>query len=281
MTTATDPDPATDTDAATAGAAIDTAGAALTRMRAACPLVHCITNYVAMTTAANAVLAAGASPAMVHAAEESGDVARIAGALTINIGTLSEHWLDGMVAAAHGATAAGVPWVLDPVAHFVSPWRREATARLMALRPAIVRGNASEIIALAGAEAAGQGADSGDDVAAAEGPARALARETGAVVAVTGLRDFVTDGARAVRVSGGHALMPKVTALGCALTALTGAYAAQESAFDAAAAALAHYAAAGERAGAAATQPGSFAVAFLDALAAVGPSDLESRVAAA
>jgi hydroxyethylthiazole kinase len=151
----------------------------------------------------------------------------------------------------------------------------------MALRPAIVRGNASEIIALSGAEAAGQGADSGDDVTAAEGPARRLARTSGAVVAVSGARDFVTDGDRAVRVSGGHALMPKVTALGCALTALTGAYAAQESAFDAAVAALAHYGAAGERAGASAAHPGSFAVAFLDALAIVGPDDLAGRVEAA
>lgn len=255
--------------------------AALTRMRGACPLVHCITNYVAMNVAANVVLAAGASPAMVHAADEAGDVARIAGALTINIGTLSPHWLTGMVAAAEGANAAGTPWVLDPVAHFVSPWRQEATARLVALKPAIIRGNASEIIALAGAEAGGQGADSGDDVAAAEAPARTLAEQTGAVVAVTGVRDFVTDGTRAARVAGGHDLMPRVTALGCALTAVTGAYAAQEAPFDAALAALCHYAAAGERAGQVAAHPGSFAVAFMDALSAVGADDLESRAEAA
>jgi hydroxyethylthiazole kinase len=257
-------------------------GAAMARMRAAVPLVQCITNYVAMSTAANVVLAAGASPAMVHAAEEVGEFTPMAGALTVNIGTLSGHWIAGMVAAAEAANAAGTPWVLDPVAHFISAFRRETTARLMALQPAIVRANASEAIALAGAAGMGKGADAGDTVAAAEAPARALARSTGAVVAVTGEVDFVTDGERAVRITGGHPTMPRVTALGCGLTALTGAYAAvTPDALEAAAAACAHYAAAGELAGRGAPGPGSFAVAFLDALAAVGPEDLAGRVVAA
>ena len=257
-------------------------GAALTRMRAACPLVHCITNYVAMNVAANVVLAAGASPAMVHAAEETAEFAPMAGAVTINVGTISPPWHKGMLKAAEAARGAGVPWVLDPVAHFITPYRREAVTQLMAHKPAIVRGNASEIIALAGAEGGGKGADAGDGVAAAEEPARVLARWSGAVVAVTGTEDFVTDGTRAARIRGGDALMPKVTALGCGLTALTGAYAAVEAdPFDAATAALAHYAAAGAHAGPRAQGPGSFAVAFLDALAGMGPSELDICVEAA
>lgn len=113
-------------------------------LRAKAPLVHCITNYVAMNTAANVVLAAGASPAMVHAEEEVAEFTPICGALTINIGTLSAPWLKAMVGAAKAANAAGIPWVLDPVAHFITAFRSDAAAELLALKPAILRGNASE-----------------------------------------------------------------------------------------------------------------------------------------
>jgi len=164
---------------------------ALTALRSQTPLVQCITNYVAMSYAANVLLAAGAAPAMVHCDEESGDFAAIAGALTVNIGTISPDWVAGMTAAIEGAREAGKPWVLDPVAHFATPWRSGVTADLMALQPTLVRANASEVIALTGAESAGRGVDAGDTVAAAEGAARALATESGAVIAVTGETDFV------------------------------------------------------------------------------------------
>lgn len=254
----------------------------LPAMRAAAPLVHCITNYVAMNVAANVVLAAGGSPAMIHAEEEAGEFAAIAGALTINIGTLSAPWVRGMEHAAKAATEAGKPWVLDPVAHFATSYRREVAGRLMGLSPTIVRGNASEIIALAGAVAGGKGVDATDDVTAACGPAEALAKASGAVVAVTGVEDFVTNGDKGAWVSGGDAMMPQITALGCSLTALTGAYAAvSDDAFAATVAALAHYAHAGERAAQTAKGPGSFQVAFLDSLAATGAGDLDHRVRAA
>ncbi|MEM1428580.1 MAG: hydroxyethylthiazole kinase [Pseudomonadota bacterium] len=280
MTTQTEPSNSSDR---TGGQSADlAAGEALTRMRAAAPLVHCITNYVAMNIAANVVLAAGASPAMVHAEEEAADFTAMVGALTVNIGTTSGPWHRAMVQAARAARSGGTPWILDPVAHFITPFRRNAAAELMALSPTIVRGNASEILALAGAETAGKGADAGDAVEHAAEPARALATQTGSVVVVTGVTDIVTDGARMARISGGHALMPKVTALGCALTALTGAYAAVETdPFGATVAACAHFAAAGARAGADAAGPGSFQVAFLDALADVGPADLDAWVASA
>lgn len=256
---------------------------ALTRLRHEAPLVHCITNYVAMNVAANTLLAAGASPAMVHAAEEAGDFAAIAGALTINIGTLSPLWVDGMRRAVEGAAGAGRPWVLDPVAHFATPYRAEAARELLALRPTILRGNASEILALAGQASAGRGVDAGDPVAEAEEAARRLAAEFGSTVAVTGVVDFVTDGARAIRVSGGSAMMPRVTALGCSLTCLIGAFAAVvEDPFDAAVAALAMFAAAGEAAADQAEGPGSFGWRFLDALARVEPDWIgEGRLSAA
>lgn len=250
---------------------------ALDSLRAEAPLVHCITNYVAMSIAANVVLAAGGSPAMVHAEDEVGEFVPMAGALTINIGTLSPPWERAMLAAARAANAAGKPWVLDPVAHFITAYRRGVTAALVAETPTILRGNASEILMLAGETGAGKGVDAGDPVEAAEAAARALAAK-GSVVAVSGEVDYVTDGAREVRVAGGSALMPKVTALGCSLTALMGAYAAVVEPFDAAVAGLAHFAAAGSAAEVEAKGPGSFQVAFLDALANVTPSAVEATV---
>jgi hydroxyethylthiazole kinase len=252
-------------------------GSLLDEMRQASPLVQCITNYVAMNIAANVLLAAGASPAMVHAEREAGEFAAIAGALTVNIGTLSPDWVAGMLAAVEGAERAGKPWVLDPVAHFATGYRRDTVAGLLALRPTIIRGNASEIIALAGGTSAGQGVDSGDTVASAEASALALARKTGATVAVTGAVDFVTDGEQAIRIEGGSPLMPRITALGCSLTCLVGAFAAIRPAdpFAASVAALSVFAVAGERAGRASDGPGSFGWKFLDALAALDPATLD------
>lgn len=243
-------------------------------LRSQNPLVQCITNYVAMNIAANVVLAAGASPAMVHTKEEIADFTPLCGALTVNIGTLSPSWVDSMTAAASVANEHNLPWVLDPVAHFISRYRKEVAQYLLAMHPTIVRGNASEILALAGEAGAGKGADSGDSVEAAKGAARKLARKVGAVVAVTGPVDFVTDGTKEAGVSGGSPLMTQVTALGCAQTALMGAYAATAPAFDAALAALAHFKVAGTAAAEKANGPGSFQVHFLDALAAAKPTDL-------
>lgn len=258
---------------------IITSGTRLAEMRAKPPLVQCITNYVAMNIAANVLLAAGASPAMVHAQEESGEFATIAGALTINIGTLSPAWIEGMQAAAAAVNAAGKPWVLDPVAHYATAFRRQAVARLLDLRPTVIRGNASEIIALAGGASRGQGVDSRDPVEQAEGSAVDLAKRYSAVVAVTGIVDFVTDGARSARIEGGSALMPQVTALGCSLTCLVGVFVAASPAdpFEATIAALATFAVAGEIAADAADGPGSFSWRFLDALAALDATKVDAQ----
>lgn len=251
----------------------------LQKMRAEAPLVQCITNYVAMNITANVLLAAGASPAMVHAREEAGEFAGLASALTINIGTLSPEWLSGMKAAIETANRNNTPWVLDPVAHFATGFRSKAAAEIVDLGPTILRGNASEILAFSGITGAGKGVDAGDSVAGAEETAKALARDRNMVVAVTGERDFITDGTRSARVGGGSALMPRVTALGCALTGLVGGYAGawREDAFAATVAALAHYAVAGSSAHEKAEGPGSFQMHFLDALAAVTPATLASK----
>ena len=257
-----------------------TPNSAFKSLRETSPLVHCITNYVAMNIAANVVLSAGASPAMIHAQEEVADFAPIASALTVNIGTLSSTWAAGMLKAAKAARMAGVPWVFDPVAHFATPFRSEVARKLLTERPDIVRGNASEILALAGENTSGKGVDSGDSVAVAQDAAMRLARKQTCVVAVTGAQDFVTDGTKGALINGGSDIMPKVTALGCSLTALMGGYASVCAPLEASVAALTHFAEAGERASQGADGPGSFAVRFLDQLHALHPGDLnEGRVA--
>ncbi|GED23856.1 hydroxyethylthiazole kinase [Halomonas halmophila] len=250
----------------------------LRRMRQARPLVHNITNHVAMNTMANVLLALGASPAMAHAREEVAEFARLAGAVTLNIGTLSPHWVDAMEDAARAANEAGTPWVLDPVAVGATALRRDAGQRLLALSPTVIRGNASEILSLANQGSGGRGVDSTDTSDDAESAAVMLAQRSGGVVAVTGETDLVTDGRRLARIAGGHALMPLVTTLGCALSGVVGAYlAVAEDSFEACVAALASYAEAGRLAGEEAQGPGSFSVAFIDAVYRLDPETLNRQ----
>ena len=247
---------------------------ALRAMREAGPLVHCITNYVAMNISANVLLAAGASPAMIHTSEETPDFAKIVGSLTVNIGTLSPHWVEGMKGAIKAAIAANVPWVFDPVAHFATPYRAGVAQEILAMAPTILRGNASEILALSGQSSAAKGVDATDPVAVAEASAITLANDLGSVVAISGEQDFVTDGMRVARVSGGSAVMPQITALGCSLTCLMGGFVAVAPPLVAAVAALEMFAEAGEIADRSANGPGTFQPLFLDALANITPEEL-------
>ena len=251
------------------------AGQSLTQLREIAPLVQLITNSVSMNIAANTLIALGASPAMVQAPEEAPDFVRDnADALVVNIGTLSMLSATAMSETAQAANKVGKPWIFDPVAVGATSFRREVSEKLLSLKPTIIRANASEIRYLSGSGGAGRGVDARDLISETEGDARKLARKSGAVVAMTGPVDFVTDGDRAARVIGGHALMPKVTALGCALTGVTAAFAATAPPFQAAIAALAAYSAAGALAGAGASGPGSFAVAFLDVLYGLSPEQV-------
>ncbi len=257
-------------------------GDLLEKLRAETPLVQCITNHVAMSITANALLAAGASPAMVADAEEAGEFAEIAGALTVNIGTPSRPLLEGAHAAIDGAHSAGRPWVFDPVACQATAFRRRASNDLMALKPAIVRANALEILALAGETNRGQGVDGRDGVDVAEMAARRLARDTRAVIAVTAREDYVTDGTRAMRIGGGSHWMSLNSAMGCALTGLCGAFAAvADDPFDAAVGALALFSVAGARTHDGAGGPGSFGWRFMDTLHGVMPAvlDYEAEIA--
>lgn len=262
---------------------MDDLGGCLGRLREGAPLVHCITNLVAMDLTANALLALGASPAMVHAEAEAEAFAGLAAALLVNIGTPDPAWGRAMEACAARASRDGRPWVLDPVAAGATPFRRELAGRLLDARPTLVRGNASEVLALAGEGSAGRGTEAGDPVEAARGAAEALARRTGGVVAVTGAVDLVTDGALTWRVRCGHPLMAQVTATGCALGAVAAAFlAVGPGPEEATTAALLAFGLAGERAAEGAGGPGSFRAGLLDALAALEPGDLDpGRVAPA
>ncbi len=262
---------------------MDDLGKHLAQMRAKPPLVHNITNFVAMNVMANVLLAVGASPAMVHAREEAAEFAALAQALTVNIGTADPAWGAAMQEAAAVMNDAGRPWVLDPVGVAATRFRQDLCARLLELKPSVIRGNASEVLTLAGLSGSARGVDAGDSVEAAMDPARDLARATGGIVAVSGPVDFVTDGTRAVRVANGHPLMAQVTVMGCSLNGVIAAFCAGQPRFDATVAALAGYGLAAEVAARQATGPGSFQPAFLDALAALTPEALTAgaRVSAA
>ncbi|MFZ8756034.1 hydroxyethylthiazole kinase [Microbacterium sp. HMH0099] len=247
---------------------------ALSALRASGPLVQCITNAVVTNFTANALLALGASPAMCDIPGEAGVFARVADGLLVNLGTPTGEQRD----AAREAVAAGTPWVLDPVAVGALPVRTALAHELLAARPAVIRGNASEILALAGAGAGGRGVDTTDSPEAARVAARELAERTGGTVAVSGEVDLIVDATGTARVAGGSALLTRVTGGGCALGAAMAAMLAVAPAFDAAVAASVVWAVASERAARSASGPGSFAVAFLDELARLEPADLADRV---
>lgn len=243
------------------------AAQALQQFRAGSPLVHCMTNDVVQTFTANVLLALGASPAMVIDKEEAAQFSARADALLINLGTLTQESLRAMRAAVLSARCADKPWLLDPVAVGGLTLRTEFARELLALRPTAIRGNASEIMALAGESGGGRGVDSTIEVCEALPAARSLAKTWGTVVAVSGETDYLTDGERAISVHGGHPIMTRVVGSGCALSAVMAACCALPgSVLTNAAAACAWMARAGEHAEAKSAGPGSFIPAFLDAL---------------
>lgn len=231
------------------------------------PLVHCMTNEVVQTLTANVLLALGASPAMVIEAAEASQFSAVADALLINVGTLTQDRAVAMQAAIASANAHHKPWTLDPVAVGALSFRSEFCHQLLALQPAAIRGNASEILALAGMSKGGRGVDTTDTAADALPAAQALARQISTIVVVTGEVDYVTDGRRTVMVTGGDVLMTRVVGTGCALSAVVAASCALPGdRLDNIAAACGLMKHAGALASAGGAGPGSFVAAFLDAL---------------
>lgn len=231
------------------------------------PLVHCLTNQVVPSFTANVLLAIGASPAMVVDHEEALAFSAIADALLINIGTLTREQALSMRAAIDGANRAGTPWTLDPVAVGPLAFRSRFAREILAHKPAAIRGNASEILALAGYGSGGRGVDTTQTAQDALSAARELAQRSGAIVAVTGEVDYVTDGERLLSVTGGDALMTRVVGTGCALSAVVAAACALPgSRIENVAAACGMFARAGKQASDRCQGPGSFPSLFLDAL---------------
>ena len=253
-----------------AAISLDDVAAVLERLRSRRPLVHCLTNHVVKNFTANALLAIGAAPAMVEHPEEAAEFAAVADAVLVNVGTLDECQMAAVRAALPAARKAGRPWVLDPVAVGPLGLRTRFSREILAFRPALVRGNASEIIALAGMAGRGRGVDSGDSTEAAAEAARRLCGITGGAVLVTGAVDRATDGRSEVACSNGDPLLTRVTGVGCAQGAIAAAcVAVSDSPLQAAAAAAVLMGLAGERAAAVSRRPGSFQVALLDALDAL------------
>lgn len=248
-------------------------------LRERAPLVLNITNYVVMNNTANALLAIGASPVMAHAIEEVEDMVALAGALVINIGTLSEPWVASMRKAGRAAQQRRIPVVFDPVGCGATAYRtRTAQALLEEVRPTIVRGNASEIRALAGAGGGARGVDSRQAPDEVLDDAQRLSRSAGCVVSVSGAVDIVADNARVAKIANGHAMMTRVTGMGCTASAVTGALAAvNASAFEAARNAMVLMGVAGEMAVERAAGPGSLQMHFLDVLHGMREADLTAR----
>jgi hydroxyethylthiazole kinase len=231
---------------------------------------------VVMNYTANALLACGASPVMAHAPEEVEEMVSFAGALVLNIGTLSREWIESMVKAGRRANERNIPIILDPVGSGATTFRTESSKRLMGeLAIRVIRGNASEVLSLAHEGSRTKGVDSLHNVEEAADAARTLAAELKTTLAITGAVDLVTDGTRTFRVHNGHPFMGYVTGTGCTATVMTGAFLAIErDSVEATAMALAYFGLAGERAAARTAAPGAFQISLLDELYLIRGEDL-------
>jgi hydroxyethylthiazole kinase len=254
----------------------------LDKIRKTAPLVHNITNFVVMNSSANILLAMGASPVMAHSRREVADMAAMAGALVLNIGTLAENWIDAMVLAARAANQRGIPVILDPVGAGATAYRTRTVMQILReVNISVIRGNASEVLSLADVDVKTKGVDSSlslsDETVDAAG---AIARQHGCIVAISGEKDLISDGDRVLRVANGVPLMTRVTGLGCGLSAVTGAFSAVSGGdlLSAVAAAFGFYGLCGEVALGTSDRPGSFYVAFLDALYTTGSAEIKDQL---
>ncbi len=252
----------------------------LNSLREKSPLVHNITNFVVMNNTANALLALGASPVMAHSREEVRDMVKIASSLVLNMGTLNAPWVESMLIAGESALEMSIPSVFDPVGAGATPYRTETASFLFErCKPAILRGNASEILSLANKEGGTKGVDSMAQSGDALSAAKTLAGQSGGVVIVSGAEDFITDGSRVVTVSNGSPLMGKVTGMGCTATAIAGAFAAvNPDPLMASISAMVVMGVAGELAAEKSSGPGTMQLHFLDCLYNLTGEDILSRV---
>ncbi len=255
-------------------------GTTLRTLRDHKPLVHHITNYVVMNETANATLALGALPVMAHAEQEVEEMVHLASALVLNIGTLSEHWVEAMLLAGVAANGRGIPVVLDPVGVGATEYRTTTARRILDLVDVtVLRGNAGEVATLVGAQAEVRGVESISTGLAPDELAQEAARSLGVIASVTGPVDHVSDGERVFTVANGHELLAAVTGTGCMSSAITGCFLAgkPDEPLEAAAEALAAFGVAAEDAAAGAGGPGTFHARLYDALYALDVGTLDAR----
>ncbi len=248
----------------------------LNLVRKKSPLVHNITNYVVMNITANALLAIGASPVMAHSLNEVEEMVANASSLVINIGTLSDDWVKAMLIAGKTANKKRIPVILDPVGAGATTYRTKTCQSIIKeCKLSVIRGNASEIMALVNSRSQIKGVDSVASSDSAVGAAKSLAKETGAVVVVSGPADYITDGDRIAEVKNGSVMMTRVTGLGCTATAIIGAFAAVNSnLFEAATHAMAIMGIAGELAAAKSEGTGTMQLNFLDELYKISDKEI-------
>lgn len=250
-------------------------------VREKAPLVHSITNYVVMNNTANALLAIGASPIMAHAHAEMESMINICSGLVINIGTLDDYWVKSMQLAITAANKQHKPWVLDPVGAGATPYRNDILINLLSLRPTVIRGNASEILALANyATNTTKGVDSTQISTEAIAAACQLNLLYGSTICISGAIDIILNNKNEIHLSNGHPLMAKVTGLGCTGTAIIGAFIAlqNDDLFLATVSAMALLGVAGELAAAQSNGPGSLQMNLLDTLCTINKNDFLSTL---
>ena len=247
----------------------------LQKLRKNAPLIHNITNFVATNSSANILLALGASPIMAHAQDELAEIAQISSALVINIGTLDNAWIASMQQAQQYALQQKIPIILDPVGAGASTLRTQTAQMLVANGIDIIRGNGSEIMALANYAMNTKGVDSSVMSEHAIIAAQQLAKQYHCIVIVSGIDDFIIDENNIVKLSNGTPLLTKVTAMGCAASAIVAAFAAiNRNYFVAAAHAMAMFTITAEHAAKIAHGPGSFYINLLDKLHSLLASEL-------
>lgn len=248
---------------------VDTICADLAAIREKRPLVHSMTNFVVMNETANATLCIGALPIMSHAKEEVAEMAGIAGALVLNIGTLTPDWIDAMEIAGKRANELNIPVILDPVGAGATKLRTDSSKHLLDnVRISIVRGNAAEVAALAGIDSEVRGVESITVSASMDEIAKRFASAYNCTVAITGEVDVVSDGKRAVKISNGHAMLSKVVGTGCMSNVIIAAFASVNSnSFQAAVGGLTAFGIAGEMAAKiSGDKPGTFHTELYNAL---------------
>jgi len=250
------------------------------KVRALSPLVHNITNYVVMNSSANALLAAGASPVMAHAEEEVRDMVGIANALVLNIGTLSNKWIDSMKIALLEANRMGKPVVLDPVGAGATGYRTGTIKDFLRTgRVSVIRGNASEIMALVSGSYKTKGVESTEIAGNAVESAKQLQQENKCIVCISGKVDYVISQDEIAEIHNGHEMMARITGMGCSASALIGAFTGvTNNFFEATVSGMALMGVAGELAAAESPGPGSLQLQFTDKLHSIKSEEFFSTI---